>query len=129
MHDLSEALHGPLSLEGHLFGLLVIVFIVGLFQSGKSSRAAGWVTFVGLAGLSLLSFFFEAGSSALGGTFVVDELAILAKRLFLVAAALSVLASLGLRAAAMSRRSMEYHVALLASLLGKIGRASCRERV
>src|SRR4029434_4140594 len=56
-------------------------------------------------------------------------LAVLAKRRFLVSAALSVLASLGLRAAAMSRRSTEYHVALLASLLGMSVLASARDLV
>jgi len=116
MSGLLQAAQGPMALEAGLFALLVVVFVVGLVQSGRSSRVAGWLTFAGLVALSAFAFKVEAGSSALGGTFVVDHLAVLAKRLFLVSAALSVLASLGLRATAMSRRSMEYHVALLASL-------------
>src|SRR6185295_11925111 len=70
-----------------------------------------------------------SGSSALGGAFVVDDLAVFAKRLFLVSAALSVLAATGLRSASLTRRSSEYHVALLASLLGMLVLASARELI
>jgi NADH-quinone oxidoreductase subunit N len=129
MDALVQAARGPMALEFGVFALLVIVFVVGLVQAGRSSRVVGWLTLTGLVALSAFAFGVDSGSSALGGTFVQDDLALLAKRLFLVSAALSVLASLGLRAAAMSRRSMEYHVALLASLLGMMVLASARELV
>lgn len=129
MDALLQALAGPLALETGLFGLLVLVLVIGLMRAGQSGRLAGWVSLIGLTALAAASFVTPAGSSALGGTFVVDDLAIFAKRLFLVSAALSVLAALGLKAAAFSRRSSEYHVALLASLLGMLVLASARELV
>ena len=129
MSTLLQTMAGPMALETGVFGLLVVVLAIGLIRPGRSSRAAGWVAFVGLAALAAGAFMMPAGSSALGGTFVVDDLAVFAKRLFLVSAALSVLAALGLRAEALSRRSSEYHVALLASLLGMLVLASARELV
>jgi NADH-quinone oxidoreductase subunit N len=129
MPALVQAMTGPMALETGLFALLVVVLGIGLARPGRSSRAAGWVALFGLAALAAASFMIPSGSSALGGTFVVDDLAVFAKRLFLVSAALSVLAGLGLKAVALSRRSSEYHVALLASLLGMLVLASARELV
>lgn len=129
MGALMPTLAGPMALETGLFGLLLIVFVLGLIRPAGASRVPGWVTFAGLTALATASFFTRGGSSAFGGTFVLDDLALFAKRLFLVSAALSVLAALGLKAAALSRRSSEYHVALLASLLGMLVLASARELV
>jgi NADH-quinone oxidoreductase subunit N len=129
MDALLQALAGPMALEAGVFALLVVVLGIGLARPGRSSRAAGWVALLGLAALAAWSFAIQSGASALGGTFVQDDLAIFAKRLFLVSAALSVLAGLGLRAQALSRRSGEYHVALLASVLGMRVLASARELV
>src|SRR6185369_15834266 len=58
-----------------------------------------------------------------------DDLAIFAKRLFLVATIIGVLGSLGLRAAAFARRATEYYLAILASLLGMLVLASARELI
>jgi len=124
-----STLSGPLALESGVFGLLVIVLIVGLVMRGGAGRIPGAVALGGLVLLTVASFIMKAGSSALDGTFVVDDLALFAKRLFLVSAALSVLAGLGLKAESMSRRSTEYHVALLASLLGMLVVASARELI
>jgi NADH-quinone oxidoreductase subunit N len=129
MDALLQAVRGPMALEAGLFALLVVVLAVGLVQTGRSSRAAGSVALLGLVALSAMAFFVEPGASALGGTFVVDDLALVAKRIFLVSATLSVLAGLGLRASAWSRRSAEYHVAILASLLGMLVLASARELI
>ena len=85
------------------------------------------VTLLGLAALCVLAFIKSAGSSAFGGMFVLDDLAIFAKRLFLVSAFLSVLAGLALPAAPLTRRSTEYHVVLLASLLGMLVLGSARD--
>jgi NADH-quinone oxidoreductase subunit N len=124
-----ETLSGPLALEGGVFGLLVVVLVIGLVARGEAGRMAAGVTLTGLIGLCVIAFTMKSGSSALGGTFVVDDLAVFAKRLFLVSAALSVLAATGLRASSLSRRSSEYHVAILASLLGMLVLASARELV
>lgn len=129
MGTVFQTMAGPMALESGVFGLLVIVLAIGLIRPGRSSRLAGWVAFVGLAALAASAFLVRPGASALGGTFVVDDLAVFAKRLFLGSAALSVLAALGLKAPALSRRSSEYHVALLASLLGMLVLASARELV
>ena len=130
MEELLKAVSGgPMALEAGVFALLVIVLAVGLVQGRRPSRVAGSVALLGLILLSALSFRPQNLASTLGGTFVLDPLAVIAKRIFLVSATLSVLAGLGLRASAMSRRSAEYHVALLASLLGMLVLASARELI
>jgi NADH-quinone oxidoreductase subunit N len=63
----------------------------------------------------------------LDGTVVLDELAVFAKRLFLVSATLSVLATLAYRDAGFWRRSTEYYVVMLASVLGMLVLVSARE--
>ncbi len=118
-----------LSLEIALGGLMLIVLLLGLFRPALADRRAGWATLVGLAALSAWSFFLAPGASAFGGAFVVDPLALFAKRLFLVSGMVSVLATLGLPGERFLRRGAEYHVALLASLLGMIVLASARELV
>jgi len=129
MQALAQALQGPMALETGVFVLLVAVLAVGLARPGRSGRLAGWVALAGLGALTVAAFRLQPGSSALGGTFVLDDMAVFVKRLFLSSATLSVLAALGLRAESLSRRSAEYHVALLASLLGMLVLASARELV
>ena len=123
------SLTGPLGLEVALGGLMFMVLLLGLFRTVVPDRRAGWVSLVGLIGLSAWSFFLEPGGSLFGGSFVVDPLAIFAQRLFLVSAALSVLATLGLAGDRFSRRGAEYHVAILASLLGMLVLAAARELI
>jgi NADH-quinone oxidoreductase subunit N len=108
-----------------LFALAVVVLLVGLFNQ---SRQIGWLTLVGLTVIFGLTFYIDEGS-LMGGTFVLDGLAMFAKRLFLAAAALSLLGSLTLRHPSFDRRSGEYHFALLVSLLGMLVLASARELV
>src|SRR4249919_1109047 len=112
------SLTGPLGLELALGGLIVLVLCLGLFRPAVPDRRAGWVSLSGLIGLSIWAFLLEPGGSLFGGTFVVDPLALFAQRLFLVSAAVGVLATLGLADVSFARRGAEYHVALLASLLG-----------
>ena len=76
-----------------------------------------------------LAFRAEPGAALFGGSFVQDELAIFAKRLFLLATILGVLASLSLRAPTFARRATEYYVAMLVSLLGMLVLASARELI
>ena len=63
------------------------------------------------------------------GALVQDGLAIFAKRLFLLATFIGVLASLPLRAVAFARRAAEYHLLILASLLGMLVLASARDLI
>jgi NADH-quinone oxidoreductase subunit N len=114
----------PLALEAGVAGLLVLVLLAGIVRPGVR---VGWVTLVGLAALFGAALAAEPGGHAFGGTFVVDELSLFGKRLFLASAALCVLATLGLRGGALARRSVEYHAALLASLVGMLALVSARE--
>lgn len=119
----------PLVLEGVLFALLLVVFLLGLLRRGANDRLTGWVTLAGLVGLSIAAWSAEPGRVALEGSFVLDELSIFAKRLFLVSAALSVLATLAMTHTSFRRRGAEYYVAFLASLLGMLVLASARDLI
>ena len=116
----------PLLPELALFALAVLVLIVGMISRG---RAAGWLTLAGLLGIFGLTFVVQEGSSRFHESFVLDSLAIFAKRLFLASAALSVLGSMALRQGPFASRSAEYHFSLIASVLGMSVLASARELV
>src|SRR5204862_183681 len=103
--------------------------LLGLFRPATADRRAGWVTLFGLAGLSVWAFLLQPGATLFGGSFVLDPLALFAQRLFLVSAVVSVLATLGLPGERFKRRGAEYHVAILASLLGMLVLAAARELV
>jgi NADH:ubiquinone oxidoreductase subunit 2 (subunit N) len=90
------SLAGPLGLELALGGLLVLVLVLGLFRPAAPDRRCGWVTLIGLIALSAWAFTLQPGGSLFGGAYVLDPLALFAQRLFLVSAAVSVLAALGL---------------------------------
>jgi len=124
----------PLRPEFALLALAILVLLMGIVgrfpRSGPAGwgRAIGWITLIGLIAIFGFTFFVDEGS-LLGATFVLDGLAMFAKRLFLASAALSVLGSLTLRQPAFNRRAGEYHFALLVSLLGMLILASARELV
>jgi NADH-quinone oxidoreductase subunit N len=120
---------GGMTLEVGLAVLILVVFVVGLSWRGQDKRQLGVIVAIGLAVLLWMAFRVEPGAVLFGGTFVQDELAIFAKRLFLLATILGVLASLSLRAPTFARRATEYYVAMLASLLGMLVLASARELV
>lgn len=117
----------PLAIEAVLGGVWLLVLLVGLVRRGATDRLAGWLTLAGLTAVAMLAWNGEPGRVALEGTFVLDELALFTKRLVLVAAALSVLATLAVPDAAFWRRSTEYFVVMLASVLGMLVLASARE--
>ncbi len=119
----------PLVLEGGLFGLLLAVLFLGLVRRRVDDQLSGWATLAGLVALSVASWYAEPGRAIFNGNFVLDELSLFAKRLFLVSATLSVLASLAMTHASFRRRGTEYHVAVLASLLGMLVLASARDLV
>jgi len=131
----------PLVVESALFALAVIVLLAGIIRptprgyaaeeapEGPAGSAVGWVTLLGLLAIFGLTFLATEGTSILRGAFVQDGLAIFAKQLFIASAALSVLGSLTIRHDAFTRRTSEYHFALVASLLGMSVLASSRELV
>ncbi len=112
-----------------LFVLAVLVLCIGLVRRGDSSHVIGWVTLIGLLATFGLTFLTHEGQSLFGGSFVNDTLAIFSKKLFVGAAALSVLASLTLRQGSFVRRAAEYHFVLTASVLGMLVLASARELI
>src|SRR5262249_33517346 len=118
-----------MALELGLAVVIVVVLVGGLALRGPDKRRIGVIAAIGLAILLGLAFRVEPGPVLFRATFVQDELAIFAKRLFLVATLLGVLASLNLRAETFARRATEYYVAMLASLLGMCVLASARELI
>jgi NADH-quinone oxidoreductase subunit N len=133
----------PLTAEIAVFLLAVVVLMLGLVAGDvartDAARAGaartlsgpriGWVAFIGLLAVFGLTFGAAEGQSLFGGTYVEDGLSLFSKRLFIAAAALSVLGSLTLGQRAFERRAGEYYFALLASLLGMMVLASARELV
>ena len=93
------------------------------------NRTPGWVTPIGLLALIGISFAVAPGGSLFNGSYQVDAMAVFAKRLFLVSAAISVLATLGMSSERFATRGAEYHFGLLASLLGMLVLASARELI
>ncbi len=118
-----------LGIEIGLAVLMLIVFLVGLVMPAGDKRRVGVLTAIGLVILLGISWRAEAGAEIFNGAFVQDELALFAKRLFIVATLIGVLASLPLRAVAFARRATEYYVAILASLLGMLVLGSARDLV
>jgi NADH-quinone oxidoreductase subunit N len=121
------SLTGPVGLELALGGLLVAVLLAGLFRPAVPDRRCGWLSLAGLIALAAWAFTLRPGGMLFEGRYTVDALALFAQRLFLVSAAVSVLATLGMPGAAFARRGGEYHVALLASLLGMLVLAAARD--
>ena len=119
----------PLVLEVGLAVLMGVVFFAGVFARGADRRRVGIISAVGLVILFGLALRTEPGGPLFGGSFVQDELAIFAKRLFLLATLIGVMGSLALRAPTFARRATEYHLAILASLLGMLVLASARDLV
>jgi NADH-quinone oxidoreductase subunit N len=120
---------GPLTLELGLGVLMLLVFFVGLFMPSEDKRRVGVLAGIGLVLLFGLSWRVEGGTELFRGAFVQDELALFAKRLFILATVIGVLASLPLRAVAFARRATEYYLAILASLLGMLVLSSARDLV
>jgi NADH-quinone oxidoreductase subunit N len=96
---------------------------------GPHGREIGLVTAVGLAGLYGLSLVIDARGPLFDGAFIVDGLAVFLKQVFLLATLLAVIGGLGRPDSAEDRRALEYHVLMLAALLGMMMLASARELV
>jgi NADH-quinone oxidoreductase subunit N len=113
----------PYILELGVGALMLIVFAVGVF----ARRGVGALAAVGVFVLVAVAFVLAPSGPAFGGTFVQDGLAIFVKRVFLAATFIGVLSGLGSPDVVLTRRSTEYHLLVLASLLGMLVLASARD--
>ena len=118
-----------LSLEVGVLVLMLVVFVGGLFGRRDDTRRVGVITAVGLVALFYWSLRLAPGTSYWDGAYALDELALFAKRFFLVATGLGVLGSLTLRAPVYARRATEYYLIMLSSLLGMLALASARDLI
>jgi NADH-quinone oxidoreductase subunit N len=119
----------PLAIEAVVAALLGLVLLIGTVRRSSLDRLNGWLTLAGLLVALGMAWNAEPGRVWLDGTVVLDDLALFAKRLFLCASVLSVLASLAVEESSFLRRSTEYYVVMLASLLGMLTLSSARELV
>jgi NADH-quinone oxidoreductase subunit N len=119
-----------LALELGVAVLALVVFALGLAGGRRRQREVGLVTAVGLAGLYALSLAVDArGPLPLAEGFVVDGLAVFLKQVFLLATLLAVVGGLARPDTARAHRALEYHLLVLAALLGMMILASARELV
>jgi NADH-quinone oxidoreductase subunit N len=116
-------------LELGLGALLLVIFVANLGARGGDRRWLGWLATGGVLVLGLASLAIDPAGPALGGMFVLDALAIFAKRLFLVATFIGLLAGVALPGPVFARRSAEYHLLILTSLLGMLVLASARDLI
>jgi NADH-quinone oxidoreductase subunit N len=119
----------PFALEIALAVVMLVVLGADLGARGDDRRFAGWLSALGVLLVAGLAFGLEPAGPALGGMFVQDGLALFAKRLFLTATVIGLVGGLRLRAAPFARRSPEYHLLILASLLGMLVLASARDLI
>jgi NADH-quinone oxidoreductase subunit N len=115
----------PLLLELGTAGLMLVVLLVGLFGPRRDPRIPAFVATAGVLLLAALAMVLAPSGAALGGMFVQDGLAVFAKRVLLAATFIGLLAGLG--SASFGRRAAEYHLLILASLLGMLTLASARD--
>lgn len=118
---------GPFVLESGVGALMLLVFVVNLVARREDRRWAAWIATVGVLALVVASFACGPAGAAMGGRFVQDPLALFAKRLFLAATFIGLLGGLSLTERAFVRRAAEYHLLILASLLGMLTLASTRD--
>jgi NADH-quinone oxidoreductase subunit N len=119
----------PFVLELGLGVLLLLVFLATLGARGEDRRWIGWLALAGVLALTGLALGASPAPPALGGIFVQDGLALFAKRLFLAATVIGILGGLAQPGRTFARRAGEYHLLMLASLLGMLVLASARELV
>jgi NADH-quinone oxidoreductase subunit N len=109
--------------------LLLLVILRGLAGTPAGRRDVGALTAVGLLAVTAVTVVTPGRGPLLGGAFVVDDLAVFLKVLFLGSTLLGVVGGLAQPGPAGDRRALEYHVLLLASLEGMLVLASARELV
>jgi NADH-quinone oxidoreductase subunit N len=109
--------------------LMLAVFVATLVSSPARRRWLGALAAAGVLALAVTAMFLGPAGPQLGGMFVQDGLAIFAKRLFLVATFIAILGGLSLPGPWFARRAGEYHLLILASLLGMLALASARDLI
>jgi NADH-quinone oxidoreductase subunit N len=119
----------PFALELGLGAVMLIVLAGTVAARGENRRFLGWLSVLGVLALAIASLVVAPAGPALGGRFVLDGLALFAKRLFLVATFIGLLAGVSSPQAGFARRAGEYHLLILTSLLGMLVLASARELV
>ncbi len=119
----------PFVLELGLGVVLLLVFVAGLLARGEDRRGIAWLATGGVLVVGVVALFMAPAGPALGGMFVQDGLAIFAKRLFLTATFIGLLAGLSLPDRVFARRAAEYHLLVLSSLLGMLVLASARDLI
>ncbi|PYN99466.1 MAG: NADH-quinone oxidoreductase subunit N [Candidatus Rokuibacteriota bacterium] len=118
-----------LTLEIGVGTLMLLVFLATLFARGDDRRWIGWLAAGGTLALTLIALPLSPAPALLGGAFVQDGLSLFAKRLFLVATFIGLLGGLSLPGRPFLRRSGEYHLLVLASLLGMLILVSARDLI
>jgi NADH-quinone oxidoreductase subunit N len=117
------------TLEIGLGVLMLVVFAASLVARGEDRRWVGWLATIGILVLVGLAMALSPVAPRLGGAFVQDGLAIFAKRLFLLATFIGLLGGVAAPDAVFRRRAGEYHLLVLASLLGMLVLASARDLI
>jgi len=117
------------TLEAGLGVVILVVFAATLGARGDDRRWIGWLASLGVLALLGLAMALAPVAPRLGGAFVQDGLAIFAKRLFLVATFIGLLGGASMPDAVFKRRAGEYHLLILASLLGMLALASARDLI
>ena len=117
------------AVEVLLGAVLLMVFVATIVGGGGDRRRLGWLAAAGVLVVLAVAFALAPAPPALGGMFVLDGLAIFAKRLFLVATFIGILAGLASPDPVFARRAGEYHLLVLISLLGMCVLASARDLI
>jgi len=115
-------------LEVSLGVVLLLVFTATLLARGDDRRWLAVVALGGVLAVAVLSLLVVPSAAPTRAIFVQDGLALFAKRLFLWATVIGLLGGLGASPTS-TRRAGEYHLLLLASLLGMLVLASARDLV
>lgn len=109
---------------------IVVLLVLDLFvDSPTNKRALGYASALLLVGVFAASFFLDTSGVAFSGAYVGGGWALFFKRVFLVAGALSIVASVDHVAAKQPHRQGEYYLLLLFSLLGMTLLPGARELI
>ena len=119
----------PFTLEIGLGIVMLLVFVATLTGRGNDRRWIAWIATVGVLAVGVVSALVKPTSPALFGMFAQDALAIFAKRLFLAATFIGLLAGISRDGVACGRRAGEYHLLILSSLLGMLVLSSARDLI
>ena len=119
----------PFTLEIGLCIVMLAVFAATVTGRGNDRRWIAWLATLGVLAVGVVSAFVKPTPPALFGMFVQDGLAIFAKRLFLAATFIGLLAGISRGSVACGRRAGEYHLLILSSLLGMLMLSSARDLI